>query len=132
MDSSSNSHEVSKNVKEEELIKQLNELKTRIGLLEKSLYQLRNQIRMRNEDPDETFLCEILYENQELQEKVRQLQIKEGEVRYENEKLKCKVKLICGEKLIEQMVDKHIKARKHKITQGARGGTKENANVKQN
>ena len=121
MDSSSNSHEVSKNVKEEELIKQLNELKTRIGLLEKSLYQLRNQIRMRNEDPDETFLCEILYENQELQKKVRQLQIKEGEVRYENEKLKCKVKVICGEKrkMIEQMVDKHIKTRKQKLTQDA-------------
>ena len=89
---------------------------------------------MRNEDPDETFIFEILYENEELQKKVRQLQIKEGEVRYENEKLKCKVKVICGEKrkMIEQMVDKHIKARKHKITQGARGGTKENANVKQN
>ena len=117
MDSSSNSHEV----KEEELIKQFNELKTRIGLLEKSLYQLRNQIRMRNEDPDEKFLCEILNENQELQKKVRQLQNKEGEVRYENEKLKCKVKVICGEKrkLIEQMVDKHIKTRKQKLSQRA-------------
>ena len=76
---------------------------------------------MRNEDPDETFLCEILYENQELQKKVRQLQNKEGEVRYENEKLKCKVKVICGEKrkLIEQMVDKHIKTRKQKLSQRA-------------
>ena len=94
--------------------------------LQKRLIRKEN----RNEEPDETFLCE----NQELKEKVRQLQIKQGEVRYENEKLKCKVKVICGEKrkLIEQMVDKHIKARKHKITQGARGGTKENANVKQN
>ena len=140
MDSSSNSHEISKNIKEEELTKHFNELKTTISLLEKSLYQLTKEnkelqkrlIRKdnRNEEPDETFLCEILYENQELQKKVRQLQIKQGEVRYENEKLKCKVKVICGEKrkLIEQMVDKHIKVRKHRLTRGE-GANLSDANV---
>ena len=102
----------------------VNELKTTIGLLEKSLYQMTKEHKSlqkrlirkdsRDEDPDQTFLCEILCENQELQKKIRQLQIKEGEVRYKNEKLKCKIKVICGEKrkMIEQMVDKHIKARK--------------------
>ena len=106
----------------------VNELKTTIGLLEKSLYQMTKehkslQKRLIRKDSRD---CE----NQELQKKIRQLQIKEGEVRYENEKLKCKIKVICGEKrkLIEQMVDKHIKARKCKLL---RGSTKADANVTQ-
>ena len=107
MDSSSNSHEISKNIKEEELTKHFNELKTTISsgkkplsIDEKNKELQKRLIRKdnRNEEPDETFLCEILNENQELQKKVRQLQNKEGEVRYENEKLKCKVKVICGER----------------------------------
>ena len=113
-------------------MKHVNELKTTIGLLEKSLYQMTKEHKRlirkdrKDENPDETFLCEILCENQELQKKIRQLQIKEGEVRYENEKLKCKIKVICGEKrkMIEQMVDKHIKARKS-------GRTKADGNVTQ-
>ena len=122
-------------------MKHVNELKTTIGLLEKSLYQMTKEHKSlqkrlirkdsRDEDPDKTILCEILCENQELQKKIRQLQIKEGEVRYENEKLKCKIKVICGEKrkLIEQMVDKHIKARKCKKL--LRGSTKADANFTQ-
>ena len=53
----------------------------------------------------------INLENQKLRRKVAQLQRKEGETRYENEKLQSQINMIChrGDELFEQLVYERIK-----------------------
>ena len=54
---------------------------------------------------------QINLENQQLRRKVAQLQRKEGETRYENEKLQSKIDVIChqADELFEKMVYERIK-----------------------
>ena len=54
---------------------------------------------------------QINLENQKLRRKVAQLQRKEGETRYENEKLQSQINMIChqGDELFEKMVYERIK-----------------------